>query len=374
MPELEMWTHNDFSYDGQRVKQAGVNFGAPGDRRADDGTLWMEYPSVGGPSPDIAVRVDGQPRWFRHHSSRIDGEGETWVAASGVEGVERVVVRVNPSPIHKLETGLSIVRDEDDGIEDDKGTVTLNTPELTLAGDTTPCTFGLRFTGVPLPHGAKIKAAWIQFESSQKAYAKAPQTITAQAADDAPAFKTTTKDFTSRPKTAASVTWNIKQWPKRGEIGPDQRTNDLTAVVQEVVNRPGWKPGNAMAFFVTGVGRHAAAAFEGDPKGAPALCVELEDPSATVDAAGKADARPYTVRLVFIEPAETTKPGDRVFDVSLGSQPVLNNFDILAETGKPLRMLVKEFKGVPIAHELGIRMEAKGSLPTILCGVELIAE
>ena len=30
------------------VRRVGINFGAPGNRKADDGTLWLEYPSVGG--------------------------------------------------------------------------------------------------------------------------------------------------------------------------------------------------------------------------------------------------------------------------------------------------------------------------------------
>ena len=32
-----------------------MNFGAPGDRRSPDGTLWLEYPSVGGKSPDVPI-------------------------------------------------------------------------------------------------------------------------------------------------------------------------------------------------------------------------------------------------------------------------------------------------------------------------------
>ena len=78
---------------GEYVKRAGINFGAPGDRRAENGTLWLEFPSVGGVSPEISVESIGENlRYFRHHSSRFDGEGVTWVAASGIEDVEKVIV------------------------------------------------------------------------------------------------------------------------------------------------------------------------------------------------------------------------------------------------------------------------------------------
>ncbi|MHC4354095.1 MAG: PQQ-like beta-propeller repeat protein [Planctomycetota bacterium] len=86
MPDVEIWTYNTIESDGAPIERIGINFGAPGDRLADDGTLWLEYPRVGGPSPDIPVSITPEkPTWFRHHSSHIDGEGLKWVTASGVE-------------------------------------------------------------------------------------------------------------------------------------------------------------------------------------------------------------------------------------------------------------------------------------------------
>jgi outer membrane protein assembly factor BamB len=96
-PDAEMWTFNDFRWDGRPVRRVGLNFGAPGDRRADDGTLWLDYPSRGGPSPDLPVTVQpADVHYFCHHSSRVQlGAGSArlpWVAASGVTGVRRVSV------------------------------------------------------------------------------------------------------------------------------------------------------------------------------------------------------------------------------------------------------------------------------------------
>ena len=45
-----------------------------------------------------------------------------------------------------------------------------------------------------------------------------------------------------------------------GEAGADQRTPDLSAVVQEVVDRPGWARGNALVVLVSGTGKRAAVA------------------------------------------------------------------------------------------------------------------
>jgi len=89
MPEVEIWTTNDYKYDGHRVKRVGINFGAPGDRRVGP-TLWLDYPSVGGTSPDIPIKTTPKNvKWFYHHSSRIRaGEVPKWIAGSGGEGVE----------------------------------------------------------------------------------------------------------------------------------------------------------------------------------------------------------------------------------------------------------------------------------------------
>jgi outer membrane protein assembly factor BamB len=93
MPEVEVWTYNLIQLDEAPIKRVGINLGAPGDRLSDDGTLWLEYPNVGGPAPDIPVSITPEnPEWFRHHSSRINGDGLKWVAASGCKGLESITI------------------------------------------------------------------------------------------------------------------------------------------------------------------------------------------------------------------------------------------------------------------------------------------
>ena len=77
-----------------KIERIGLNFGAPGDRRTDDGTLWLAHPAVGGPSPKVEVRTEpAAPEYFYRHSVCIEGgEGWPWVGASGVKGLQRVSV------------------------------------------------------------------------------------------------------------------------------------------------------------------------------------------------------------------------------------------------------------------------------------------
>jgi malectin (di-glucose binding ER protein) len=95
MADVETWTFFGAQSPKERVRRLGVNFGAPGDRKADDGTLWLEYPSVGGSSPAVTVTTEPQePAWFRRHSSQVSGTGLNWVAASGAIGLSSVRIQL----------------------------------------------------------------------------------------------------------------------------------------------------------------------------------------------------------------------------------------------------------------------------------------
>ncbi|MBV6501160.1 MAG: Outer membrane protein assembly factor BamB [Prosthecobacter sp.] len=120
MPDMEMWSYSQFGLDakeGERVLRAGVNFGAPGNRRAADGTLWLEHPHVGtGNAPRIGVEGIGKTvRWFRRHSSQATSNpaSQDWILASGLMGeVELVLTPALRRPVLGKPPGKS---DDDDG-------------------------------------------------------------------------------------------------------------------------------------------------------------------------------------------------------------------------------------------------------------------
>jgi hypothetical protein len=103
MPEMEMWGSYGNRPPQGAIQRMGLNFGAPGDRLADNGTLWLDYPSVGGPSPEVAVSTEPRyPKWFRHHSSRVtEGEGLKWVQASGASDLKSVTIALNSTQPRK---------------------------------------------------------------------------------------------------------------------------------------------------------------------------------------------------------------------------------------------------------------------------------
>ena len=98
-PDVEIWTDYPAKWDADVVQNVGLNLGAPGDRKADNGRLWLEYPRVGGPSPDMPVGLYPiDVRTLSRHSSRIQEAEQKWVAASAIEGVESITVTLFQAP------------------------------------------------------------------------------------------------------------------------------------------------------------------------------------------------------------------------------------------------------------------------------------
>ena len=58
--------------------------------------------------------------------------------------------------------------------------------------------------------------------------------------------------------------------------GPNQRTPNLASIVQEIVSRPGWSPGNAIALVITGTGTRIAVAYDDSPALAAKLVVHYQ--------------------------------------------------------------------------------------------------
>lgn len=174
-----------------------------------------------------------------------------------------------------------------DAEEDSAGTVALNSPDLELVEDVTSQTVALRFTGVNVPQDATIASAYVQFTVDEISEEPTSLIIQGEAADDSVLLTSAARNVSGQPRTAASVPWNPPAWNKTGQAGPDQRTADIAAVIQEIVERPGWRSGNALTLLFTGTGRRVAESFEGDPAGAPLLHIVTE-PDADHDRVGDA--------------------------------------------------------------------------------------
>ena len=207
-----------------------------------------------------------------------------------------VQVTVQPAPTGTTTVERRVAAGTDDAEESSTGSMQLGSSDLELVFDVnTNQWVGMRFTNVAIPRGANIISAYLQFEAKEVQSEATNLTVRAQATDNATTFSFTDK-VSTRTRTAAQVAWAPAAWTVVNEASAVQRTSDFSAVVQEVVNRPGWVSGNAMAMVIDGTGHRTAWAFEGKAAGAPLLHIEYgtapPPPPPPVNAAPQVDAGP----------------------------------------------------------------------------------
>ena len=184
----------------------------------------------------------------------------------------QVIVQPAPTPgAATLERRISA--STDDVEESATGSYYATSSDLELVFDGSDQKVGLRFPGLTVPAGAKITKAYLQFETDETQSDATSLSIHGQATDNALAFTSATKPST-RVLTTAAIAWAPGPWTLVGETGAGQRTPDLSAVVQEIVSRPGWAAGNAVVLIVSGTGHRTARAYDGKPAGAPLLHLE----------------------------------------------------------------------------------------------------
>jgi len=134
---------------------------------------------------------------------------------------------------------------------------------------------GLRYEDLGIPQGSIIVSAYLQFTTDEISTGTVNLTIHGEDADDASPFTLTNGNLSARPTTQAAVGWSPPNWSIVGEQNSKQQTPDLTAIVQEIVNRNGFDQSSAVAFIISGTNtsKRIAESFEGNPNLAPQLCI-----------------------------------------------------------------------------------------------------
>ena len=156
----------------------------------------------------------------------------------------------------------------DDAEEKSNGKVSRTSDDLDLgeAGQLV----GMRFTGVEIPKNATIVGAHIQFIAQESGSKATTLTLMGEATDDAAPFKSDDKNLSKRAKTSAKVNWTPEAWSRDNKYW----SADVAPIVQEIVSRGAWTPGNDLVLFVNGTGERDAWAYDGEPGKAALLYIE----------------------------------------------------------------------------------------------------
>ena len=346
MPEsFEQWSAwGGLAEDGP-IQRVGLNFGAPGDRMTADGTLWLGWPAVGRPSPDVRVQVgptNAQP--FYHHAVWMQGgSGWPWVFASGISGVRTVRLDTIARATNAPGPGFSIRW---------TGFVRTDRSETNTFHARSEGIVRLWVDGLPVlsPDRSKPGATPGELTGRLLLEAGRPHTLHAEYVHPAGA----------RSPAAVTLSWSSPSRPK--EVLP-----------AEALSAPDGRRGGLAGVYFANTRAAGPGRVQVDPQidfdwgeTRPVLLRPPEQPLL-------ARERPCTVRLVFAEP-EPLHEGERVFAVKLQGRTVLDRFDIVKEAGGLQRGVVREFRGVRVSAALTLEFLPATPKPPLICGLELIAE
>ena len=241
--------------------------------------------------------------WFAYTVQDVSGQTATaTVAVSVVEVPSDSVV-------------VTISAGTDDAEESAAGSMNLASTDIDLTFDLSQQKIGLRFNQVAIPQGANILSAYVQFKVDETSSEATSLTLQGQLADQAPTFAGGSGNISSRTRTLAAVPWSPPPWPTVGAAGVDQRTPDLSQVISEIVDRPGWASGNSLAIIVTGTGRRVAQSRELSPSGAATLHVRYGGAANTVGV-GDVPGTSFAIHRVYPTPSR----GAIHVELSLGDE------------------------------------------------------
>ena len=197
-----------------------------------------------------------------------DGQADTTAAFAWL-------VTTDPPNADIVMRDFSVAGGDDDAEESADGTVVLDNPDLALpdasaAGDEL---VGLRFQALDIPAGVTILDAYVQFSAAAPTSQPTTLALRGQAISNAAPFTTSVNNLSTRLMTDAFVEWQPEPWQVTGERGEAQRSPDVSAIIQEIINQPGWTANNAAVLLLTGSGSRLALAADGDLPNAPQLHV-----------------------------------------------------------------------------------------------------
>jgi hypothetical protein len=153
-----------------------------------------------------------------------------------------------PAPINEWRVSASTddaeEHDRDFGVMEGLGSSDLELPYEQSITDAGHQMVGCRWPGIPVPRGATITEAWVQFSADSVGGAGQDDPVSlvihGQLAPDGETFTSDAANISTRPKTTASVVWDVPVWTETHLMGPGERTPDISSIIQEIVNQADW--------------------------------------------------------------------------------------------------------------------------------------
>lgn len=133
-------------------------------------------------------------------------------------------------------------------------------------------TCGFRFTNLNIPPNAIVTKSYIQFTADEdRKFEPANFVIAGERNPESKTFFINANDISNRIKTTERVSWNVEPWDQVGASEHDQRTPDLSKIMNEIIALPNYTFESPLVFIIEGEGHRAVETFDGDSAKAPIL-------------------------------------------------------------------------------------------------------
>lgn len=128
--------------------------------------------------------------------------------------------------------------------------------------------------GSSLPKGATVTGAYVQFTAAYTSSGNMTSRIRGLDVDNQANFtSSSSSQLSGVPYTTASTDWAVPGWTTVPQRGPAQQTADISAVIQEIIDRPGWSTGNNIGLITSHVTGGTSNGWR---------CADLDDVGLTV--------------------------------------------------------------------------------------------
>jgi len=218
-----------------------------------------------------------------------------WIFTNGLAPLDTFAA----SDARPLQATLTrqIVASGDDVNEDGSNYVANgSTVWLGTGASTTSSYTGLRFTNITIPQGATITSAKVQIYLPSTAWNQLDFVFAAENVGNSAAFSTSSRP-SQRSLTTQTVTHSSNaQWAANTWIDLDE----ISTVVQPVINRGDWASGNALSLVLKGSGSAYARVFVTAYDGTPANAVRLAVTYTTGGATSTSTLTPTRTRTATV--------------------------------------------------------------------------
>jgi len=357
------------------IKHIAVNFGAPGDQRASDGTAWLGFPrpmiASACPAPATILMDNASCYCRRRAVPAMKGTDSPWVYSSGLLGHGQIAVGLQLQSnlvMPTCETAPTVDGKLDDPCWQEVRSVPFENTAFSLLGasvdlrlcrDDANLYFSYHRKPIANPRAHADEATLARSDTfevyvTDRRKRGGIRCVIRRNGDGLATFGTVDRyrkvDPSWKGEWEYSVQRTATEWSAEVAIPVKTLTEsgiDLNSLNLNCMSQNLTSSGLEYNFLVD-------PAYGGDFR----RCVRFR--GVVAPPAEPPETRSFTVRLHFAE-IEGAEVGQRVFDVAIQGKTVLTDLDIRREAGAENTALTKEFNGVEASDQILIELSPGGA-------------